>query len=53
MEQIQIGDPGLVRILNRTITDPVSPAFMAPPVTRPTGAESVPAGAEVARTHES
>jgi aryl-alcohol dehydrogenase-like predicted oxidoreductase len=37
------------RILERTITNPASPAFMAPPVTRPAAVETAPIKFELAK----
>jgi aryl-alcohol dehydrogenase-like predicted oxidoreductase len=37
-----------IHILERTIVNPVSPAFMAPPITRPAGAEAASAEPEMA-----
>jgi aryl-alcohol dehydrogenase-like predicted oxidoreductase len=38
----------IARILERTIVNPVSPAFMAPPVTRPAGADAAAAEPQMA-----
>jgi len=50
VERIQLGESGITssetkseidRILEQTITDPVSAAFMAPPVVRPIEVDAV------------